>query len=222
MSGDPAVSRSRTHCRAGHEYTPENTRWKEGARVCRLCSRLHRRRAVVSVRTETQPGAPLSAIPTERQGVIRERLLARVESEPNSGCWLWLGTLHNRQGYGMVWLAWLGRKQLAHRLAYLAWKGPITPPLQVDHRCNNPRCINPDHLRLVTSRENTLRGNSPSAQSARKTHCPQGHPYSPENTLILSTGYRYCRICYRAKELRKRPLGNARARERRANARATA
>lgn len=55
-----------------------------------------------------------------------------------------------------------------------------------------------DHLELVTSRENTLRGVSPAAQRARRTHCPAGHEFTPENTYTQpSSGQRKCRTCVR-------------------------
>lgn len=39
------------------------------------------------------------------------------------------------------------------------------------------------------------------AISAAKTHCPQGHPYSPENTYVNPQGSRECRICHRRRSL---------------------
>ncbi len=49
----------------------------------------------------------------------------------------------------------------------------------------------------VTHRENILRGESPAALHAIKTHCPNGHPYDDENTYIATTGQRCCRACHR-------------------------
>ena len=47
--------------------------------------------------------------------------------------------------------------------------------------CRNPACVNPDHLEPVSIRENLLRGVGPSAQHAKKTHCPAGHSYAGKN-----------------------------------------
>lgn len=119
---------------------------------------------------------------------IKDRLLARVEVD-REGCWLWLGYVGIRNGYGSF-----GAGKLAHRVAYEAFVGAIPPGLQIDHLCKVRRCVNPDHLEAVTQRENLLRGDTVTARNAARTECPRGHPYTPENTY-RSNGKRRCRIC---------------------------
>lgn len=68
--------------------------------------------------------------------------------EPNSGCWLWLGYCTDK-GYGRF------RRQRAHRVSYELHKGPITGGLWVLHKCDNPTCVNPDHLYLGNGKQNT-------------------------------------------------------------------
>lgn len=76
-------------------------------------------------------------------------LLQRFEKkyipEPNSGCWLWLGTINNA-GYGR--LRYDKSKSLgsAHRIAWELFRGPIPDGLLALHRCDNSYCVNPDHL----------------------------------------------------------------------------
>jgi hypothetical protein len=66
-------------------------------------------------------------------------------------CWHWCG-VRNAFGYGRM--TYQGRAQVAHRLAWMAWKGPIPDGMSVLHRCDNPSCVNPDHLWLGTYSDN--------------------------------------------------------------------
>jgi hypothetical protein len=111
--------------------------------------------------------------------------------EPNSGCWLFLGAL-STGGYGTISLE--GKQVRAHRAVYRLLRSEIPAGLVLDHLCRLPACVNPDHLEVVTHKENTLRGMSPHAVNARKTHCPRGHEYDIANTRISQQG-RDCRAC---------------------------
>lgn len=81
-------------------------------------------------------------------GTAEQRFWAKVEK--SDGCWNWIaGTV---TGYG---LHSIGRKRvLAHRFSYELLVGPIPDGLQLDHRCHNRRCVNPDHLRPATNGQN--------------------------------------------------------------------
>lgn len=105
-------------------------------------------------------------------------------------CWVWNGA--NVKGYGQFWNG--KRTVMAHRFGYELFKGNIPDGLTLDHLCRNPSCVRWDHLEAVTLKENILRSDSACAVHARKTHCPQGHPYSGDNLSKRKIG-RACRIC---------------------------
>jgi hypothetical protein len=120
------------------------------------------------------------------------------------GCWLWTGR-PNRQGYGVLREGPSGSRTLrAHRFSYELLVGPILEGLVIDHLCSNTMCVNPDHLDSVTQAENVRRGRTGQAFGAMqraRTHCPQGHEYSNENTYLWNT-YRACRMCRKEADIR--------------------
>ena len=108
-------------------------------------------------------------------------------------CWFWEGWLNN--GYG-GYTTPDSKNHKAHRFAYEMCVGEIPEGLELDHLCRERSCVNPDHLEPVTHRENSLRGKGVAAVNASRTHSPQGHPYSVENTFLYRNT-RYCRECGR-------------------------
>lgn len=133
--------------------------------------------------------APKKRPPIER---FMEKVVATYD-----GCWEWTAYVGN-SGYGRFYVD--DRGALAHRWSYEFHVGPIPDGLVLDHLCRNRKCVNPEHLEPVTLSENVLRGTSPEVNRERFraiTHCPQGHPYSDDNTYV-NRGSRCCRICKRA------------------------
>jgi|JI9StandDraft_1071089.scaffolds.fasta_scaffold336360_1 hypothetical protein len=127
---------------------------------------------------------------------LKNKLNDKSVYEPNTGCQFWLHDFVTG-GYGR---SCVGRtKVLAHRLSYVLYNGEIGEGLTIDHKCNQPSCINPNHLQAITMRENTLRGTSFSAVNSKKTHCSRGHEYTEETIFRYRDGRRECKICIKAR-----------------------
>lgn len=82
---------------------------------------------------------------------IADRLLAGSIPEPNGGCWIWLLGL-DTGGYGVISVK--NKTQLAHRVAFETFVGPIPSDRLVRHRCDVRCCVNPDHLLSGTYKDN--------------------------------------------------------------------
>lgn len=126
----------------------------------------------------------------------------RAASQPvgyviqENGCWEWVGAL-DRGGYGRMNVG--GAAHLAHRFLYEQANGPIPTDAQCDHLCRQRSCVNPDHIEVVSQRENLLRGEGWAGLNAAKTTCPRGHPLVGENLKaweLEHRGWRICRTCY--------------------------
>lgn len=165
--------------------------WTLG-RQCEVegCDRKHYAKGLCSLHSQRQRRSGSTDL-RDRRRPEHERFDALVSQAPN-GCWLWLGTC-NHKGYGMFTTS-ERRMVLAHRWSYEHHVGKIPAGLQIDHLCRVPSCVNPSHLEPVTARENQER--SP-YDPAKRTHCPQGHEYTDENTYVYR-GRRSCRLCHAA------------------------
>ena len=146
------------------------------------------------------------------RGTILERFLAYIEITPT--CWIWRGRIHP-MGYGCLDVKepgkLRGRPRPIHQIAHELFVGPIPEGLEPDHLCHTAdksclggptcphrRCGNPEHLELVTHKENMSR-----SSPARKTHCPKGHLYDEANTAYQGPKQgRKCRTCARECERR--------------------
>lgn len=134
---------------------------------------------------------------------IREVIRSRSSAD-GQGCWIWGGS-RNGSGYGNLSWTYQGAVQTgAHRISYIAHRGAVPDGLVIDHLCRVRACVNPQHMEVVESKENTFR--SPVALgriNGTKTHCAKGHEYTAENTRLYrppnrSTIARVCIACTHA------------------------
>lgn len=73
---------------------------------------------------------------------LRDRLRKHSKIEKN-GCWIW-SSAYLRHGYGNTTIR--NVSLAAHRASWIAWKGKIPKNMYILHKCDNPSCINPEHL----------------------------------------------------------------------------
>lgn len=114
-------------------------------------------------------------------------------------CWEWEGARDNKN-YGQVSVTINGRQSRtgAHRISAQLLGGLDIDGVLVRHKCDNPPCVNPNHLETGDYADNAMdsvvRGRN---HNRNVTHCPEGHEYTRENTYMTPAGRRKCRTCTR-------------------------
>lgn len=88
--------------------------------------------------------------PIQPRLTLEQRFWAKVNKDAPHGCWEWTASL--TEGYGQFWDG--KKRNTAHRVSWELMNGPAPEGMDIDHRCANRKCVNPEHLRVVTRSQN--------------------------------------------------------------------
>lgn len=144
-----------------------------------------------------------------------EKIFSRCV-KTDSGCLEWTGGYNS--GIGIQWrypsIRAFGKVWIGSRLVWTLVNGEISSGMCICHKCDNPKCLNPDHLFIGTHSDNMkdkvlkLRDHN-----VVKQFCPKGHPYSGDNLYVNPQGSRKCRECHVESNLAYRAANREKCRE---------
>lgn len=136
-------------------------------------------------------------MPQSPKGSLLRRFMEKVEITPT--CWNWIGAKDDK-GYGRFYFNKTGQMELAHRVVWWIENHEL-PTLDTCHHCDNPSCVNPDHLFQGTAKDNL----QDMARKGRhwmhsRTHCRKGHELIDSNIYRWTSGgviRKTCLTCQR-------------------------
>lgn len=137
-----------------------------------------------------------------KQAPLAERFWEHVEK--SDGCWNWTATTRGSNGYGQIGEGGQGGRNLsAHRVSWEIHNGPIPDGMFVLHRCDNPLCVNPDHLWLGTIAENNADRERKGRGADRRGEKSTTAKLTTEQVLAIRSDHRPQRIVAEAYGIRQ-------------------
>lgn len=141
-----------------------------------------------------------------RENLMKRFMRKAIKGDSYDDCWRWNRQFGSRPGMQEHRAKFYIKQNLqinAHRFSAFLFLGfDLRSNMQVLHKCNNEICVNPAHLYIGSVSDNMQNrieaGNNP---MLNKTHCPQGHEYSDDNTYYDGKGHRHCKTCMEVRSL---------------------
>jgi hypothetical protein len=104
-----------------------------------------------------------------KTGLDPKDIVRLTSAKDSNECWIWSGR-RDKKGYGKIYYE--KTHWVAHRFAYKMFIGDPAG-FQVMHNCNNPSCVNPDHLHLGTNQDNVDYREAFGRGAFKKNHLPK-------------------------------------------------